>query len=341
MNFSKIKFEAWIRCYCYNNAYLLHLKRKYPKYSNCLIAISFPYIILRWVCVSCYEFAIGEKVISRMMKCEKDIHFCHELGMVSISKNEGPYIREWMEYHKLVGFTKFYFYDNESDDDTADILKPYIEDGTVEYTLIKGKGRQLDAYNDAVCKHKNECRWMAFLDMDEYIMPTPPYASIADVVKSIINKVGKGAVGIGVNWCIYGSSHLEKKPKGLITENFIYRGSEHDWGNFHIKTICNPRFVRNYISPHYPIYKIGAYNINDSDGKRLWGWFCHDVKWQSLRINHYYCKSKEQYIEKVSRGLGDRYGEYDMKQFDDYNLNEVRDESMRIYVDKIKKKICE
>ncbi len=341
MNFSKIKFEAWIRCYCYNNAYLLHLKRKYPKYSNCLIAISFPYIIFRWMCVSCYEFAIGEKIISRMMKCENDIHFCHELGMVSISKNEGPYIREWMEYHKLVGFTKFYFYDNESDDDTADILKPYIEDGTVEYTLIKGKGRQLDAYNDAVCKHKNECRWMAFLDMDEYIMPTPPYASIADVVKSIINKVGKGAVGIGVNWCIYGSSHLEKKPKGLIIENFIYRGSEHDWGNFHIKTICNPRFVRNYISPHYPIYKIGAYNINDSDGKRLWGWFCHDVKWQSLRINHYYCKSKEQYIEKVSRGLGDRYGEYDMKQFDDYNLNEVRDESMRIYVDKIKKKICE
>lgn len=148
------------------------------------------------------------------MKRDKNIHFRHELGMVSISKNEGPYIREWIEYHKLVGFTKFYFYDNESDDDTADILKPYIEQGIVEYTMIKGKGRQLDAYNDAICKHKDECRWMAFLDMDEYIMPVLPFASIADIVMSLVNKAGQGAVGIGVNWCIYGSAYLEKKPRG-------------------------------------------------------------------------------------------------------------------------------
>ena len=339
MTIGRLKFEAWIRCYCYNNVYLLHLKRKYRKWSNLLIVISLPYLILRWICVSCYEFFIGKRIISRRMKREKDIHFRHELGMVSISKNEGPYIREWIEYHKLVGFTKFYFYDNESEDETADILKPYIEDGTVEYTLIKGKGRQLDAYNDAICKHKDECRWMAFLDMDEYLMPALPFASIADGVMSLVEKAGQGAVGIGVNWCIYGSSHLEKKPKGLITENFIYRGTKHDWGNFHIKTICNPRFVKDYISPHYPIYKLGAYSINDSDGKRLWGWFCHDVKWQNLRVNHYYCKSKEQYIEKVSRGLGDRKGEYDMNQFYDYDLNEVRDESMKIYTDKIKEKI--
>lgn len=74
--------------------------------------------------------------------------------MVSISKNEAPYIKEWIEFHKLVGFTKFYFYDNESEDNTVDILKPYIDSGLVEYTLIKGKGRQLDAYNDAIAKHK-------------------------------------------------------------------------------------------------------------------------------------------------------------------------------------------
>lgn len=82
----------------------------------------------------------------------------------------------------------------------------------------------------------------------------------------------------------------------------------------------------------------GGYNINDSDGKRLWGWFCHDVRWQNLRINHYYCKSKEQYLQKISRGLGDRNGEYDMKQFYDYDLNEIKDESMLIYADKMKNK---
>lgn len=334
MSIERLGFVAWIRCYCYNNAYLLHLKRKYRKWSNLLIAMSSPYILLRWVFVAFYEVVIGEWIVSRMMKKDSLRHFKYELAMVSISKNEGPYIQEWIEFHKLVGFTKFYFYDNESDDDTLDVLKPYIDSGLVEYTLIKGKGRQLDAYNDAIVKHKDECRWMAFLDMDEYLMPTKPFEKIYNVVSELISKAGKGAAGIGVNWCIYGSSHLNKKPEGLITENFIYRGTEKDWGNYHIKTICNPRLVKNYISPHYPIYKLGGYNINDSDGKRLWGWFCHDVKWQNLRINHYYCKSKEQYIQKISRGFGDRVGEYDMKQFNDYDPNDVKDESMLVYVEK-------
>ena len=339
MDIGKLKFEAWIRCYCYNNAYLLLLKRRFRRWSNVLIAISSPYILLRWGIASLYEVLIGKRIVAHEMIRDKQKHFEHEIAMVCISKNEGPYVKEWIEFHKLIGFSKFYFYDNESEDNTLEILKPYVDAGLVEYTLIKGKGKQLDAYNDALAKHKNECRWMAFLDMDEYLMPTQQGKTIYNVVSDLVDKAGKGATGVGVNWCIFGSSHLEKKPEGLITENFIYRGTETDWGNFHIKSICNPRLVRTYISPHYPLYKLGAYSINDSDGKRLWGWFCHDVRWQNLRINHYYCKSKEQFIKKVSRGLGDRIGEYDMTQFDNYNLNGVRDESMMAYVEKIKEKV--
>ena len=336
MSLGKLKFEAWIRCYCYNNSYLLLVKRHFRKWSNVLIAISSPYILLHWTIASLYEVLIGKRVVAHVMRNDDDKEFKHEIAMVSISKNEAPYIKEWIEFHKLVGFTKFYFYDNESEDNTVEVLKPYIDSGLVEYTLIVGKGKQLDAYNDAIAKHKKECRWMAFLDMDEYLMPTKPFEPIYKVVSELVAKAGKGAAGVGVNWCIFGSSHLDKTPKGLITENFIYRGTEKDWGNFHIKTICNPRLVKKYISPHYPIYKLGGYNINDSDGKRLWGWFCHDVKWENLRVNHYYSKSKEQYLQKISRGLGDREGEYDMKQFYAYDLNDVKDESMMVYVNKIK-----
>lgn len=34
---------------------------------------------------------------------------------------------------------------------------------------------QLTAYNDAIKKHKEECRHMAFIDLDEYIMPETPF----------------------------------------------------------------------------------------------------------------------------------------------------------------------
>lgn len=51
------------------------------------------------------------------------------LSIVCMALNEGPYIKEWIEYHKLVGVERFYFYDNGSNDNTREILEPYIRGG--------------------------------------------------------------------------------------------------------------------------------------------------------------------------------------------------------------------
>lgn len=261
--------------------------------------------------------------------------------MVSIAKNEGPYLREWIEYHKLVGFDKFYFYDNESNDDTASILKEYIESGLVTYTYIKGKAQQLTAYNEAIKFYKKECKYMAFMDLDEYLVPTQNDVKIEVIIDRLLKNV-PGASGVGVNWAIFGSSGHKKRPKGLITENYIYRSRANHWANYHIKTICNPRRVKLFISPHYPLYTLGAFSITDSnDGVRQYGWFNRDVEYQNLRINHYYSKSEEDYKRKISRGLGDREGEYDLTQFEKYNLNDIYDNRMSFYWDKLKEAIDE
>ncbi len=43
-------------------------------------------------------------------------NFKHEFAIAAIVKNEGRYLREWIEFHRLVGCTKFYIYDNNSTD---------------------------------------------------------------------------------------------------------------------------------------------------------------------------------------------------------------------------------
>lgn len=333
MNLKEVTFKYWIRCYLYNNKYILYLRRniKSNLFYCVFLFVSFPYILLRWIILVAYEQIYAIENMYRKMLAERSRKFKHEIAMVVISKNEGQYIREWIEYHKLVGFTKFYFYDNESEDNTRQVLRPYIDAGLVEYTLISGKARQLDAYNDAVRRHKDECRWMAFMDMDEFLMPTEPFRQVAEIVSDIVFRAGKGAVGISVNWAVYGSSHLDEKPKGLVIDNFVDRADVSHWSSFMVKTICNPRMVANYISPHYPLYKAGGYSINDSDGKRQYGWFCYDVVYQNLRINHYCTKSRQEFIKKRARGLADREGQYDMSIFDVYNLNDVHDEAMRVY----------
>ena len=55
------------------------------------------------------------------------------LAICAIAKNEGPYFKEWIEWHLNHGVDKFYIYDNESTDDTKSILEPYIKRGIVDY----------------------------------------------------------------------------------------------------------------------------------------------------------------------------------------------------------------
>ena len=335
MNKGKYILKCWTTIYYYNNQCILRLKRNHRKYSNAILLLISPYIIIRFLICKLLEPGFAISVSARRKKEQKRI-FNHELAIVSIAKNEGPYVKEWIEYHRLVGVSHFYFYDNESEDGTLEILKPYIEDGTVTYTLIRGKARQLDAYNDAIKRFKDECRYMAFIDLDEFLKPTVAFKPIYEIVNEVLATYGKGASGMGVNWAIFGSSGHKQTPKGLTISNFIKRGNNRCSGNAHIKTICNPREISYYISSHYPLYKLGAYSVNETGEERLYVWFSDKREYRNLRINHYYTKSMEQFQkEKARRGLGDRIGTYDMSGFYHYDLNEVEDRGMEIYAEKL------
>ena len=97
--------------------------------------------------------------------------FLHDLAIVAIMKCEGPYIKEWLDYHLLAGVDHFYIYDNESPDNQAEVVAPYVAAGLVDYIPAPGKTMQYVVYNDAFKRFKFYCRYMAFIDGDEFIYP--------------------------------------------------------------------------------------------------------------------------------------------------------------------------
>ena len=113
--------------------------------------------------------------------------FDNELGIAVIIKNEGPYIEEWVRYHLLVGAGIIYIYDNESTDNTRQILEPYINSGKVVYKYFPGIAMQLPAYNDALRRYKNSCKYIAFIDADEFLFPLKERESIANIVSSLLD----------------------------------------------------------------------------------------------------------------------------------------------------------
>lgn len=268
---------------------------------------------------------------------EKKMNFEDELSIVCIAKFEEAYIKEWVRYHLLQGVDRIYIYDNDSPDKMKQELYSYIKSGKVVYTLMPGKGRQLDAYNDAIRKYKYRTRYMAFIDADEFLVPERNKETLDETVKEIMKK-NKRAGGIAVNWRVFGSSGHIQKPDGLVIENYLNRGDGYAKGNDCIKTIANPRFIERYEHVHYPHYYLGFHNIDES-GKIVLGWSNPCDKTRFIRINHYFTKSQEEWISRRSKGKADTSDLMDVrsiKEFHEHDNNEVYDDIMLRYVDMLK-----
>lgn len=55
------------------------------------------------------------------------------LAICAIFKNEAPWLKEWLVYHRtILKVDRFYLYNNQSTDHYKEILQPFIEEGLVE-----------------------------------------------------------------------------------------------------------------------------------------------------------------------------------------------------------------
>jgi hypothetical protein len=265
-------------------------------------------------------------------------NFPYYLSICAIAKNEGPYIREWIEYHRLVGVEKFYIYDNGSDDDMRMILEPYMHGGIVDYVYWPGKTQQMPAYNHCLRKHMFDTRWLAFIDLDEFIVPMET-ETIPQFLKNF-----ESESGLEIHWLVYGSGGAEKKASGLVMERFKDH-SEPAWPtNGVVKSIINPRCVASWShSSHIPSYWSG-HGVN-SDREHIASDFVTRIPvLDKIRINHYHCKSWQEYREiQMTRGdvfYTDAAPYRNREQFENLDRNDIQnDKKMDKYIEAVKRKI--
>lgn len=247
------------------------------------------------------------------------------LAAVCIARNEAPYIREWIEYHRIVGVERFYFHDNGSGDNTREVLEPYIRDGVVVYRPISGDAMQLPVYRDAVLRYREQCRWMAIIDLDEFVVPKEK-----DTIPEFLEGFGESC-GVGINWVLFDSNGHETKPTahgGLVTANYTRVKQGHgdpQKGNKWIKSIVDPRKVRGFPTihfPHYPVYLDGMHAVTEN-GEPLQGATARTHSSARIQVNHYRVKSREEYLRKLERGRAAVKGRF---EFNESNLNYKKSE---------------
>ncbi|WP_347311972.1 glycosyltransferase family 2 protein [Defluviimonas sp. SAOS-178_SWC] len=237
--------------------------------------------------------------------------------IVTTMKNEGPFILEWIAYHRAVGFDDFLVYTNDCSDGTDRMLDLLQTRGIVQHrdnpycqSGLKPQHAALQAADgEAVVK---DATWVVCMDVDEYVNVRTGAGTLDDLFATVPD-----ANMISMTWRLFGNSDVHEFQDRFVTEQF---------------TRCAPEFVRK---PHQAwgfktLYKnIGLYkklgvhrpkglnpqlwqHINwvNGSGKPLpremyrnaWRSTTETYGYDLVSLNHYAVRSAESFLVKRDRG---------------------------------------
>lgn len=248
----------------------------------------------------------------------------NKTALVCIAKNEDNYINEWIDYHKKIGFDDIFIYQNDWNYD--------ITSNNVKVIKYDGQNMQLYAYNDFIENYHDKYEWAAFFDCDEFLV-LKKHESIQEFLNDYSN-----FDSVVINWVLFGDNGLEKinQNNHSVLERFTKRQNR---VNPHVKSIVKLKkglmFVHNShvvdgINWVDPNYNTGSEALNPKGSDDI------------AQLNHYFCKTKEEFDLKSNRGRADNGAGRTFEEFMLHNLNEVYDfTAFNFYANKAGKKFVE
>ncbi len=227
----------------------------------------------------------------------------YNVSICAIFLNEAPYMKEWIEFHRMIGIEHFYLYNNMSTDGYKSVLEKYIDEGIVTLIDWDVPHGQISAYKDCVKRFLVESRWIGFIDLDEFVVPREN--KIYDFLKRYNNRCGS----VLIYWKTYGSSKRKKRDlDGLVIEDFKkcwpklgdlgkcfyntgYPMSTEDKNGKGFYHICWTK-KRNKDIP--PINVFGKFSLPGGLQRA-------SKEPAAIQINHYLIKSYEEYLKKMAQ----------------------------------------
>ncbi len=259
--------------------------------------------------------------------------------LISTMKNEGPYLLEWLAYHRSIGIDSFCIFSNDCTDGTNLILNRLDQMGIIRH-FDNPLGLRMDPQRAAYSRANRmtwvkDHDWALIVDADEFLN-----VHVGDRSIQALQAACPGADAVSINWRLMGScGEKHFAPDKLISERFT-RGSTFEapenglvWG---FKTMFRPRRF-DYFGVHRPKFKKvekvkpGSITWVNGSGKPMpdkilkGGWRSGTDTWGAdfAQVNHYAIKSREDFLLKRLRGTANskNKGRIDMDYWDRYDLN--------------------
>lgn len=262
----------------------------------------------------------------------------YELSILAIFRDEAPYLKEWLEFHKLVGVEHFYLLNNCSEDDYLSVLQPYIDREEVELFEWPNQAHswnefiyeiQPQAYTMGIALASGQTKWLAIIDIDEFLTPINR-TKVPEVLKDY-----ESFGGVCFNWKIFGHSGFYDLPLDkLMVEALVMTAPLTRPTHLGVKSIVRPERVQASHHAHYATYKAGYFHVNsnkvnaiNSDG------VTNGVYYDRLVVNHYWSRSGSYLYKKLIR-YHEWFPAINPKNWASYveGMNVVKDSTMQPFI---------
>jgi len=234
--------------------------------------------------------------------------------IVTCMKNEGPFILEWLAYHRMIGVDDFLIYTNDCDDGTDKLLDLLQKKGQLQRrdnpfktTGTKPQHAALDAARSELIVA--QAGWIISMDVDEFINVHVGANRLPDLYDAI----GDASL-ISMTWRLFGNSDIDAFEDRPVIEQFtrcapqLIRRPHQAWG---FKTLFRNQGLFKGFGVHRPRGFLGdkALWVNGS-GKPMpdrifkTGWRSQMDTWgyDLVTLNHYAVRSTESFLVKRHRG---------------------------------------
>ncbi|SFA71822.1 Glycosyl transferase family 2 [Poseidonocella pacifica] len=269
-----------------------------------------------------------------------------KISAVTCVKNEGPFLLEWIAFHRLIGVTDFLFYSNDCDDGTEQLLDALQELGIVRHKPNPAEGRnyQMEALKDAARDQQTRASdWIWIADVDEF----PSITVGARNFPSLIEACGNPSA-ISLTFRFFANSGVDHFRDEPVTAQFCMTHAEDIWADQtsqEVKTLVRADFPLKYFGAHRPFGREGhilGLRWTDGSGNQVPDSFSYARTRNRIRkfpakgvrqfasLNHYALRSKESYIVKCERGDVNREDrEFSESYWQDRNDSQVKDLEIR------------
>lgn len=98
----------------------------------------------------------------------------HHICACTLIYNGSKFLKEWVYYHSHLGVEKFYFYDNNSEDNLDEVIANLANFNVTKHSWPWVKSQEA-GFSHCSLLAQPECSWMLYIDIDEYFFPNSSF----------------------------------------------------------------------------------------------------------------------------------------------------------------------